>query len=90
LLAAIAMPVLPTHAVGKPLVSWFQVVPPSVDLNTPLPGPPLYLPQVKMVISQVPAKRTSGLVGSMSISETPVFSLTNSTRSQVLPPSLVR
>ena len=43
-----------------------------------------------MSIGHIPAKRMRGLVGSMAMSEHPVFSSTKSTRSQVLPPSTVR
>src|SRR5437762_10438140 len=39
LLAAIAIPVLPIPVGGKPDVSRFHVVPPSVDLKIPPPGP---------------------------------------------------
>src|SRR3954463_1521280 len=34
-----AMPMRPSPSVGRPSVSCFQVVPPSVDLYNPLPGP---------------------------------------------------
>src|SRR5262245_55426077 len=39
LLGATAMPVRPIPSFGRPVVSCFQVVPPSVDLKMPPPGP---------------------------------------------------
>ena len=39
LLGATALPDLPMQAAGRPTVNGFQVVPPSVDLNRPPPGP---------------------------------------------------
>src|SRR5215213_11818241 len=81
----------PCCVVGRPLVSLFHVVPPSVDLNKPLSGP-FHAP-----FSQgpcLPAHKTAYTVleffGSMTTCMAPVFSSLYSTRSQVLPPSRVR
>src|SRR3974390_3155937 len=87
----IARPILPTGRVGSPLpVRRVQVVPPSVDFQIPLPAPPLLRPQVCTSTCQNPANRIRGLLGSITRSEAPVLSLTNSTRSHVVPPSVVR
>ena len=87
----IARPILPTGFVGSPLpVRRFQVVPPSRDVQMPLPAPPLVRPHVLISTCQKPAKRMRGLFGSITRSLAPVESFTNSTRSQFLPPSVVR
>src|SRR5262245_29505306 len=39
LLGATAIPVRPIPSEGRPFVSCFQVVPPSIDLKMPPPGP---------------------------------------------------
>src|SRR4029079_16199395 len=39
LLGATAIPVPPIPSFGRPVVSCFQVVPPSIDLKIPPPGP---------------------------------------------------
>jgi hypothetical protein len=39
LVGEIAMPVLPIPSFGNPFVSCVQVLPPSVDLKIPPPGP---------------------------------------------------
>jgi hypothetical protein len=65
-------------------------VPPSFEVKRPLPGPPLSRPQVLMSICHMPANSLRGFFGSIASSEQPVFSSTNSTRSQFLPPSVVR
>src|SRR5437016_10386628 len=84
-------PTLPTVFVGRPgPVSFFQVAPPSVDFQMPLPAPPLKRPHVWISICQNPAYRIRGLVGSITMSDAPVESFTKSTRSQLLPPSVER
>ena len=65
----------------------FHVVPPSRDVQMPLPAPPELRPQVLICTCHMPAKRMRGLFGSITRSEAPVLSFTNSTFSQVLPPS---
>jgi len=84
-------PILPTvlDGIAEP-VSFFHVVPPSVDFQMPLPGPPLFRPHVLISICQNPAYSMRGFVGSITMSDAPVESFTNSTRSQFLPPSLDR
>src|SRR5579864_5549844 len=67
-----------------------QVSPPSCETYRPLPGPPLVSSQGRRRVCQVPAKRMRGLLGSKHTSLAPVFSSTNNTFSQFLPPSLVR
>ena len=75
----IAKAILPTAFVGSPLfLSLTQLSPPSVDLKIPLPLPPLILCQGFSSRCQAPAKRTLGLSVSITISEIPVFSSTNS------------
>src|SRR4051794_31821418 len=87
----IPRPILPTVFVGMAApVSFAHVVPPSVDFQIPLPAPPLDRPHVLISICQNPAYRMRGLVGSMTMSDAPVESLTNSTRCHVLPPSAER
>jgi len=89
--SAMATAILPTGVVGSPCpVRRFQVVPPSRDMNSPLPRPPLNWPHVLMSICHMPARRIRGFRGSIAMSEAPVFSSTNSTLSQVFPPSTVR
>jgi len=65
-------------------------MPPSVDLKSPLPGPPLSRPHVWISICHMPAKSTRGFDGFIAMSEQPVFSSTKSVRCHVLPPSAVR
>jgi hypothetical protein len=90
-LGAIATAIFPRGGSGRPCpVNRFHVVPPSRDRKTPLPGPPLFLPQVLMSICQRPATRTRGLPASIERSEAPVFSSTKRTRSHDWPPSFVR
>src|SRR5690348_10062058 len=88
---ATATSILPTGERGSPgSVMRDQVAPVSRDTYTPLPGPPLNMAHVCMTTSHVPAKSTPGLVASIERPEQPVFSLTNSTRFHVVPPSVVR
>ena len=88
---AIANATLPTGFTGSPFpLSRIHVAPPSVDLNSPLPGPPLVRPHVWISICHNPAYSVRGLDGSIARSLQPVFSSTNSTRVHVPPPSMVR
>ena len=84
-------PIFPSVDVGRPF-PWtrFQVVPPSRDIQMPLPAPPEVRPQVWISNCHVAAKRMRGLFGSMIRSEAPVLSFTKSTFSHDLPPSMVR
>src|SRR6185369_7009408 len=91
LLGEIAGTIFPVIRVGRPLPERrFQVTPPSVDLNKPLPGPPLSRPHVCISSGHMPAYKTFGLFGSISRCAQPLFSSVNSTRVHVLPPSVVR
>src|SRR4030095_11596985 len=91
LLLAIASATFPIVRVGRPLpVSRFHVTPPSVDLNNPLPGPPLSLPHARISLVHIPSKRMREFDGSIAMSEQPLFSSVNKTLSQFLPPSTVR
>ena len=86
-----AIVTFPIVWVGSPLpLSFFQVSPPSLDVNRPLPGPPLSRPQVFISSCHMPAKAMRGLLGSSTTSEQPVFLSTKRTLSHVLPPSAVR
>ena len=89
---AMATPTLPTptDCFGIPLMIRIHVVPPSRERNSPLPGPPLSYPQACTSTCHIPARTMRGFFGFMAMSEQPVFSSTNSTRSQLLPPSVVR
>src|ERR671926_1187142 len=87
----IASPIFPTGFVGRPCpVRRLQVVPPSRDIQMPLPAPPLVLPQVWISICHIPANRMRELLGSITRSDAPVESFTKSTRAHVFPPSVVR
>ncbi|PYR60642.1 MAG: hypothetical protein DMF85_04410 [Acidobacteria bacterium] len=66
------------------------MTPPSVDRNSPLPGPPLSRPHVWIVRVHMPANTFRGSRGSSSMSEQPLFSSVKSVRCQVCPPSVVR
>src|SRR5512146_574483 len=84
-------PIRPSGPAGRPLPSSrFHVLPASVDLYNPLPGPPLLRLQGVRYASHIAANSVLGLVGSKTTSMPPVLSLTNSTRCQVAPPSVVR
>ena len=93
---------LPVTLPGSPFpTSRVHVAPPSVLLNSPLPGPPLLRPQVWMTICHIPAYRMRGLPGCIARSqprgargrcrqEHPASGDVHSTRVQVAPPSVVR
>src|SRR6266849_2354262 len=68
----------------------FQVTPPSRDIHSPLPGPPLCRCHVFTSNCHIPANTVFGSPGSIARSEQPVLASTNSTRVHVLPPSAVR
>ena len=90
---ATATAILPTAwlASGSPCpASRFHVAPPSRVTHRPLPGPPLFRFQVLISSCHIPANSTLGSPGSIARSAQPVFASTNSTRVQVLPPSVVR
>src|SRR5262249_12124110 len=76
LLGAIAMPVLPMPSFGRPAVSCFHVLPPSVDLKMPPPGPFVgaYVYQGGRRVFQRPAYTTCGFDGSITTSTAPTFS----------------
>src|SRR5687767_14469525 len=84
-------PTFPQIVAGRPgfFVSSVQVLPPSVVLNRPPPGPPLESEWGVRNTSQNPAYRTSGFFASIVKSTAPVFSFRNRTRFQILPPSVV-
>jgi hypothetical protein len=64
-LRAIEMPIRPRRPVGMPAVIWVQVVPPFVDFQTALPGPPSPNVQGRRTLSYVAAYRTWGFTGSI-------------------------
>src|ERR1044072_1308332 len=86
LLGAIAMFAC-TMPGGKPFVSGFQVVPPSIDLKIP-PPLPLNTPfsQGASRDSHKAAYTVCGLLGSICTSLAPTFSSRDNTFSNVLPP----
>ena len=73
---------------GKPSCILFQVVPPSVDLYKPLPGPPLVTFQGVRPCSHIAAYKMVGLFISIDNSAQPVLSSINKTLFQVAPPSI--
>src|SRR5690349_5055973 len=81
-------PILPIGAAGRPglVVSSVQVWPPSVDLNIPLPGPPLLSSHGWRTACHSEAYSTCAFDGSSSTSTGAVRSSRNSTRSQLAPP----
>src|SRR3954470_20763994 len=87
-----AIPALPQTGFGRPgfFDSSVHVLPPSVLLNRPLPGPPLESECGVRNTSHSAAYITSGFFGSRTRSTAPVLSSRNSTRAQVLPPSFER
>src|SRR3954466_7624307 len=93
LLAATLMPTRPRPCapVGRPLPICRHVVPPSVDLNTPLAGP-LNDPfsHGPWRASHKTAYTICALVGSNATSAAPVFSSLYNTFSNDLPPSVER
>src|SRR5215831_13407293 len=86
------IPILPRTPLGMP--GWREISvqwsPPSVDLNRPLPGPPLDIMFATRKASQSDVYITSGLLGSKTISMPPVLSSRNRILSHVFPPSLDR
>ncbi len=68
----------PSSPVGKPFVSGCHVVPPSVDLYSPLPGitndSPLRISHGATRAAHSAAYKTCGLPGSITTSAAPVFS----------------
>src|SRR5436189_5859240 len=89
---AIQKPILPKpcSVVGKPLVIFFHVVPPSVDLNNPL-SVPFHAPfsHGPCLPAHMSAKTMFELFGSIVTWTAPVFSSLYKTLSHVLPPSIV-
>src|SRR5690349_21801816 len=85
-------PIFPQTGAGSPgfFVSSVHLVPPSVVLKSPVPGPPLESEYGVRNTSHSPTYSTSGLFGSIARSTATVLSSRNSTRSHVLPPSFVR
>src|SRR4051812_47194218 len=84
-------PMRPTTPPGMPVVrvSSVHVSPPSTDLNSPLPGPPLDIPHSTRYASHSAAYITFGSVGSMATSMAPVLSSRYRTRFHDLPPSVL-
>jgi len=76
--------------VGMPLVTLDQWSPPSVVLNNPPSVLPESIDHGCRCVVHIAARRTLGFLTSSVMSTAPVRSLTDSTWSQVLPPSLVR
>src|SRR6056297_3206295 len=91
LLRAMATPILPKSPLGRPssAVIFFQVLPPSCVICSPLPSPPELKNQGSLLCSHMAAINLLGFVGSMTKSATPVLLFTNKTFSQVSPPSVV-
>src|SRR5436190_13773166 len=83
------MLILPTSPCGSPglRVISRQVSPPSVDLYSPLPGPPLDIWYSTRYASHSAANITVGLRRSMATSAAPDLPSLNSTFFHVLPPS---
>src|SRR5690242_12999463 len=76
-------------AVGRPLPSLFQVLPPSCERQMPPSVLPLTCVHGLRCSVHMPAYSTFGLDGSIAMSLAPVVSLTYSTLFQVLPASVV-
>ena len=89
---AIAMPIRPFVPPGSPGfdVSSAHVLPPSVVLNSAVPGPALRKPHGNRRSSSVDAYSTSGWLASMTRSIAPACSLRKSTFSQDFPPFFER
>src|SRR5436189_4214380 len=89
---AMQKPILPKpcSVVGKPFVIFFQVVPPSVDLNKPLSFP-FHAPfsQGPWRPAHMSANTMFELLGSIVTCIAPVFSSLYKTRCHVLPPSVL-
>src|SRR4030095_8000128 len=86
----IATLILPHTPCGSPpmRVISFHVSPPSVDLNRPLPGPPLDIWYSKRYASHSAASNTLGFLRSISTSPAPVLLSRPSTFFHVFPPSV--
>src|SRR5947209_16344237 len=82
---------MPQTPLGKPFFEeiFVHVSPPSVLFQRPLPSPPLSMLYGVRTMRHVPAYKTEGLPGSITMSETPARLLTNKVRFHVLPPSVV-
>src|SRR5690242_5140287 len=85
-----AMLALPTSSLGRPLVTLFQVSPPSVERLMPPSRAPEMIVHGLRSPRHMAANTTFGLPGWNSTSTAPVLSETNRTFCQVLPPSFVR
>src|SRR5262249_8754835 len=79
----------PSSTVGRPVFSFVQLLPASVDLYSALSGPPLMRVQTGRRRWYAAAISTSGLRGSSTTSVTPVLALILSTHCHDLPPSVV-
>src|SRR6185503_10238702 len=91
LLRAIASPILPVFPAGSPLVSFLNVLPPSVVLKMPPLAPPLSRLHAVRLRSQKPTYSVFGLLGSIRASIAPVqpsFGRLLESLVQVLPPSI--
>src|SRR5262249_785171 len=88
----------PSAAAGSPVVRGFQVSPPSVDLNSPLPGPchapfshrPSPPPPAAWRPAARPPSTVSPSSGPTAGAIAPVFPSLYSPLPPVLPPSVVR
>ena len=80
---AIATPILPTGDLGIPFTAFVHVVPPSCEMWTPLPAPPLSIFHVCITSDHMPATIVFGSFGSSDRLEHPVFGSTKRTRSHV-------
>src|SRR5262249_9892227 len=85
-------PIRPLRPLGRPglLVISVQVSPPSVDLYSPLSGPPLVRLQKSRRTCHMAAYRRRGLLGSRDRSAAPASALFHSTCVQGFPPSVER
>ena len=85
----IANPIFPLFDPGRPLSIFDQLLPPSTLLYKDVPGPPPIRAATFLCFCQLAAYSTSGFVGSITRSVTPVHSLISNVFFQVLPPSVV-
>src|SRR5439155_26277807 len=81
-------PISPAGRPGFRVIS-VHVSPPSVDLNRPLPGPPLDIEYSTRYASHSAAYMVLGSRRSMATSTAPVLLSRNSTFRQVWPPSVL-
>src|SRR2546428_13471566 len=83
------MPVRPILAGGRPVVSWCQGDPPSVDLWIPPPGPLVgaYVNHGGRRVFHRPAYTTRGSVGAVTTSAAPTVSSLLGTFCHGRPPS---